>query len=108
MLDLETAPTHYPVEVSGWDTEHNFFVERTTLEWSETNGRTILVRRQLQHGALVFVRLAGPLQTAFPLPYRVKGTQLRGASGLYRVDLEQMRGEASPAREGMFSRAGLV
>ncbi len=106
MLNLETAPTLYPVEVSGWDTEHNFFVEKTTLEWSETNGRTVLVRRQLQHGALVFVRLAGPLQTAYPLPYRVKGTQLRGARGLYRVDLEQMRGEGSPASEGIFNRAG--
>ena len=100
MLDLETAATYYPVEVSGWDTEHNFFVEKTTLEWSETSGRTILVRRQLQQGALVFVRLAGPLQTAYPLPYRVKGTQLRGARGMHRVRLEQMRGEGSQVSEG--------
>jgi len=104
MLDLEKATTQYPVEVSGWDTEHNFFVEKTTLEWSEASGRTVLVRRRLQQGALMFVRLAGPLQTAYPLAYRVKAIQRRGARGLYCAHLEQMRGEGSPANEGIFGQ----
>ena len=105
MPDLETAATCYAVEISGWDTEHNFFVEKTTLEWSETSGRTILIRRQLQQGALVFVRLAGLLQSAYPLPYRVKDAQPQDARGLHRVHLEQMR-EESRVNEGMFSRTG--
>ena len=103
MLDLERAATQYPVEVSGWDTEHNFFVENTTLEWCETNGRTVLVRRRLQQGALVFVRLAGRLQTAYPLPYRVKAIQLRGTRGLHCVYLEKVRGEGSPINEETFN-----
>lgn len=93
MLDLIAETTHYPVEVSGWDAQQNFFVENTTLEWSETNGRAVLVRSPLLHGALVFVRLAGPLQTAYPLPYRVKSVQARGSRGLQRVHLEQMRSD---------------
>ena len=106
MLDLDAVATHYPVEVSGWDSEHNFFVEKTTLEWSETSGRTIHVRRELQHGALVFVRLAGSLQTAYPLPYRVQGIQVCGAGHLHRVSLEQMRDEESRVNDGMFRGTG--
>lgn len=97
MLDFNAETTHYPVELSGWDAEQNFFVENTTLEWSETSGRAVLIRTKPAHGALVFVRLGGPLQTAYPLPYRVKSVQARGARGLYRVCLEQMRGEESSA-----------
>ena len=97
MLDLIAATTQYPVDVSGWDTAHNFFVEMTTLEWSETNGRAVLVRTRLERGALVFVRLAGSLKTAYPLPYRVKNVEARGARGLHRAELEQMRGEGTEA-----------
>jgi hypothetical protein len=106
MMDLVNADTHYPVEVSGWDTEHNFFVEKTTLEWSEAGGRTILLRRRITHGALVFVRLAGSLQTAFPLPYLVKESESKGSRGLHRVELEQMRGNVTPARERLVGHVG--
>lgn len=29
----------YPVEVSGWDDQQSFFVERCELEWKEETGK---------------------------------------------------------------------
>jgi hypothetical protein len=30
-----TTPVSYCVEMSGWDVNENFFVEKTELEWTE-------------------------------------------------------------------------
>jgi len=106
MWERNLSITRYPVEVSGWDARQNFFVERTILEWSESNGRSVLVRRQLQAGALVFVRLVGSLQAAYPLPYRVKEADPRNQRGFCRVLLEQMRGDPPASSEEVPCPAG--
>jgi hypothetical protein len=65
-------PTSYRVEVSGWDEAENFFVERTTLDWSEGSGKKIELRARVAAQAVVFVRLAQQLggSGSFPIPYR--------------------------------------
>jgi hypothetical protein len=31
----------YRLEVSGWDAKENFFVEKTSLDWREHEGKTV-------------------------------------------------------------------
>jgi hypothetical protein len=53
----------YPVEVSGWDSDQSFFVEKSELEWNEETGKYLALRHSLRPGAMIFLRL---LQPAFP------------------------------------------
>jgi hypothetical protein len=50
--------TSYRVEVSGSDEKENFFVEKTTIDWSEGPGKKIQLRARVAPQALLFVRLA--------------------------------------------------
>jgi hypothetical protein len=66
------SPTSYRVEVSGWDEREVFFVEKTTLDWSEGVGKKIELRARVAVQAVVFVRLSHQLggSGSFPIPYR--------------------------------------
>lgn len=63
----------YRVEVSGWDTTREFFVEKTDLEWNENEARRLKLSRALRKGSMVFVRLLQPTDQAeiFPVAYEV-------------------------------------
>jgi hypothetical protein len=50
----------YRVEVSGWDSSLEFFVEKSELAWSEETGKQITLARALRKGTMVFVRLLQP------------------------------------------------
>jgi hypothetical protein len=62
----------YRVEVSGWDAKEFFFVEKSTLAWTESTGKTVALKALVRIGAVIFVRLIQPLGggTTFPVPYR--------------------------------------
>ncbi len=85
-------PTSYRVEVSGWDEKENFFVEKTTLEWSEGTGKKIELRARLAAQAVVFVRLAQQLggSNSFPIPYRAVEI-LQKRDGLSTVLVQQLQ-----------------
>jgi hypothetical protein len=89
--------SRYPVEVSGWDSEENFFVEKTTLHWDEEGGKTVLLRSSLREGMIVFIRLSQPSTALnnFPLAYQAKHVGVTDGRGLARVFLLQLR----PRRE---------
>jgi hypothetical protein len=72
METLTDTATSYRVEVSGWDEKENFFVEKTTLDWSEGTGKKIELRARVAPQAVVFVRLAQQMggSNGFPIPYR--------------------------------------
>jgi hypothetical protein len=61
----------YRVEVSGWDSHQEFFVERTELQWSE-DGKQVMLSREVSPGALLFLRLLDPtsLDRVHPVPYQ--------------------------------------
>ena len=40
----ENESSGYRVEVSGWDLEERFFVEKSTLVWSERSGKTVALK----------------------------------------------------------------
>jgi hypothetical protein len=63
----------YFVEVSGWDIDEVFFVEKSAIEWDEDDEKRVKLRRPLRKGSLIFIRLtqtsAGP--RAYPIAYEV-------------------------------------
>jgi hypothetical protein len=61
----------YRVEVSGWDKNKAFFVEKSDLEWSEQSGKQVTLSRAVPDGAVVFLRLAPCLSTeqSHPVTY---------------------------------------
>lgn len=62
MLEDLTVPATrcYPVEVSGWDSAQNFFVERCELVWNEDSSKQVRLRQDLRQNSIVFVRLLQP------------------------------------------------
>ncbi|MFZ0580898.1 MAG: hypothetical protein WA690_25210 [Candidatus Acidiferrales bacterium] len=83
----------YRVEVSGWDDEENFFVEKTTLDWSETGGKTIGMRSSVRLESVLFVRLIQPLGggTGFPVPYRAVKVSSNYLNDRLTVKVEQLQ-----------------
>ncbi len=62
------------VEVSGWDEDENFFVEKSELSWDDFAGKHIALKHMLAEGALVFIRALQPtsLQRSFPVAYEAE------------------------------------
>jgi len=53
----------YRVEVSGWDKNQTFFVEKSDLQWSEESGKQVALSHAVPDGAVVFLRLVPCLST---------------------------------------------
>ncbi len=82
----------YRVEVSGWDCNQEFFVERTDLEWSEEIGKLILLSHPVTPGCLLFLRLMIPtsVDRVHPVPYKADPLPAENSpadKGHYRVRL---------------------
>jgi hypothetical protein len=62
------------VEVSGWDEDQIFFVERSELSWDEHAGKHVTLSRMLSEGSIIFVRLIQPtaLHRPNPIPYEAE------------------------------------
>lgn len=84
--------TIYPVEVSGWDHEQTFFVEKTTLDWEENGAKLLQLRNTLGAEAIVFVRLIKPTdeRSTYPVAYQTGNVSLPDASGVRTVRLREM------------------
>jgi hypothetical protein len=68
------APCLYAVEVSGWDSSEEFFVEMCELEWSEESSKQIALTRALGANTLLLVRLLqeGEGGRSHPLVYEAE------------------------------------
>jgi hypothetical protein len=64
----------YRVEVSGWDKNQAFFVEKSDLEWTENSGKRVVLSHELPDRAVVFVRLLRMLSAdrSHSVPYEVE------------------------------------
>jgi hypothetical protein len=64
----------YRVEVSGWDQNQAFFVEKSDLEWNEDSGKLVVLRNAVPDRALVFLRLLQSLSAdrSHPVPYEAE------------------------------------
>jgi hypothetical protein len=64
----------YAVEISGWDANEEFFVERCELEWSEQSSKRVALKRALKDHAILLIRLlqAGDSHRSLPLVYEAE------------------------------------
>jgi hypothetical protein len=89
----EANSNSYRVEVSGWDDKENFFVEKAMLDWSETDGKTIVLGSAVRLESVLFVRLIRPLGggTGFPVPYRAVRISSNYLNARLTVKVEQLQ-----------------
>ena len=89
MSDSQTA---YAVEVSGWDSNENFFVEKTELQWAEEPAKLIQMTHAISSGALLFLRLLDPmsLDRVYPVPYVAERVAAED-DGHFKVELSPAR-----------------
>jgi hypothetical protein len=86
--------TSYRVEVSGWDAKENFFVEKTSLDWREHEGKTVALHAAVRLDCVLFVRLLRPLGGGadFPVPHRAVWVEDRVKDASCKdVKLEQLQ-----------------
>lgn len=78
----------FAVEVSGWDSAHNFFVEKCDLVWNEESGKHLALKRELRDNTLLFVRLlqSSKADRSHPVVYQAEqvGT-IHGGLGQFRL-----------------------
>jgi len=93
----------YRVEVSGWDLDENFFVEKTDLEWDEERGKRIRLCHPMRKGAVIFVRLLQPMASAngYPIAYQAEPSIAQDDSGGYEVRLVQLHPKAASPVESL-------
>ena len=83
----------YRVEVSGWDSSENFFVEKTALTWAQNSEKQLTLKSDLREGSVIFVRLLQPITMASntPIAYQAVGVAPKDAKGRTRVSVVQLR-----------------
>jgi hypothetical protein len=78
----------YAVEISGWDRDQDFFVEKCELEWSEDAGKQVALKRNLRDNTILFVRLLEPWEQdrSYPVVYRAEFlAQTSGGTHKFRL-----------------------
>lgn len=90
VVDIEKG---YPVEVSGWDADENFFVEKTILEWKEGGIKTTCLHFAIRVGCVLFIRLlqTTPIGSNFPVPYEAASVDETGEGGAVKISLVQLQ-----------------
>lgn len=80
------------VEVSGWDVEEKFFVEKTEDEQIE-GAHAVRLRHPVARGALLFLRTLDPPDALPSIPgvFEVRSFQATGMRGEIRVELVNFR-----------------
>jgi hypothetical protein len=71
-MPVQPEPNTYRVEVSGWDSSENFFVEKTALNWGRDAQRQVILKSKLREGCVLFVRLlqSAAMLNNFPMAYQ--------------------------------------
>jgi|ERR1700733_9106150 len=90
-MPSSASPASYRIEVSGWDADENFFVEKADLEW-RAREKKVSLQHPIREGAMVFVRLLGnPLQNnSNPVAFEAIQIDRSEHQNAYAVSLRQM------------------
>jgi hypothetical protein len=74
LCERHPATNLYRVEVSGWDKNQAFFVEKSELEWNEDSSKQVVLRHMVPDGAVIFLRLLQPISTSrsHPVAYEAE------------------------------------
>jgi hypothetical protein len=83
----------YRVEVSGWDAKESLFVEKATLAWTESAGKTAALKVSIRIGGVLFVRLIQRLEggSSFPVPYRAADVSAGDGNSHGVITVEQLQ-----------------
>ena len=83
----------YRIEVSGWDSDDKFFVEKTEVIWTESGTKKTNLRHPLPDGTVVFIRLLAPSSpgSSYPVPYQIQNLGTMNRAGVSEVCLTQLR-----------------
>jgi hypothetical protein len=92
MIAARDDDQHYAVEISGWNSAENFFVEKASLEWTTSGLKSVRLKADLHPGTIVFLRLLeyGPSPHQFPVAYQTTGLGPRELDGRAQICLEQL------------------
>jgi len=72
MVGAHSNPSGSRIEVSGWDEDEMFFVEKSEFSYNEVTGKHITLQHNLADGSLVFLRLihSSASHQSLPVAYR--------------------------------------
>ena len=92
MIAARDDEQHYGVEISGWNSAENFFVEKASLEWAASGLKSVRLKADLHPGTIVFVRLLehGQSPNQFPIAYQTTGLGPRELDGRVQICLQQL------------------
>ena len=92
MADSRNPRGNYPIEISGWGLDNDFFTERTDLEWTSGTEKQVWMHRAMADGAIVFVRLLSsePSNSSVPVAYQVERAEPMDRTGRCLLKLAQM------------------
>lgn len=101
----------YQIEISGWDADNCFFVEKVNLARTADGEKQVHMLRELPEGTMIFVRSISidASNMSVPMAYKVKNVMTADRPGAFRMDLVKMssrsreslnEGNASNSQEG--------
>lgn len=99
MSSLEAEQASKIAEISGWDAEENFFVEKTVLQ-EHCEGNKAGLHARLRVGSLVFIRVPddASMDRTVPVTYQVSGFTSTARNGAREVYLTRLRPRESATR----------
>ena len=82
----------HQVEISGWDSNEDFFVESTSLGWEAGEENIIRLRHRVRPGSMIFLRVVEPSSKPmhFPVAFRVGRVSARMEAGAYEAILRRL------------------
>lgn len=100
MTSLKAGQIGRIAEISGWDTDQNFFVEKALLSRVAEGNSKVALRTRLRLGSLVFVRVPDDASMDRPIPvtYQVATIDGKVKNGTHEIQLTRLRPRNSPAR----------
>lgn len=86
------------IEVSGWDRNESFFVEKTNLLLSGSQDKRVRLRHSLRESAVIFVRVLHTTRPSdvCPVAYQVKGFVESTSATAYEYNLTRLHPKGSP------------
>jgi hypothetical protein len=91
------------VEISGWTSDNQFFVEKAEMMENDDGEQRLLLRRDLPNGALIFVRwqITQDASGAAPRAYKIENLRHVAAIESWEVRLQPIiRRRVAPAVSG--------
>jgi hypothetical protein len=92
MIHENADGQEHTVEISGWDTEENFFVESASMGWEEGEENTVRLRTRVRPGSMIFLRLmeASVQPRTFPVAFRVMNVSAKMDRYAYEALLRRL------------------